>query len=392
MIIEEAQRLGEIKEYYFSKKLDELRKMEAKGIRVLNLGIGNPDLSPSEETVEQLRISAEDPRNHGYQPYRGIPALREGISQWSKKVYRIHLDPTHEILPLIGSKEGIFHIAMAFLNPGDQVLVPDPGYPAYAAVSKMVGAEVVRYALDETRQWRIDLGELREKDLSRVKIMWVNFPHMPTGRDADPEELRQLVALAKAHRFLLVNDNPYSLILNDAPGSLLQTEGAMEVGLELNSLSKSHNMAGWRLGWLAGAKDYIDAVLKVKSNIDSGMFKPLQMAAVKALQNPEEWHKEQNEVYHERRSMVYSLLEALHCTFEREQKGLFVWAKIPDQEESAAAFVDDILHKHHLFITPGFIFGSRGGRYIRVSLCTDQSLLHEALQRIQKDRAIKINT
>ena len=382
MIIDEAQRLGGIKEYYFSKKLDELRKMQAEGAKILNLGIGNPDLSPSEETIAALSNAAEAPENHGYQPYRGIADLREEISRWSKKIYQIHLDPVHEVLPLIGSKEGIFHISMAFLNPGDRVLVPNPGYPAYAAVSKMVGAEAVPYNMEPKDHWRIDLDGLMEKDLSSIKIMWVNFPHMPTGRDADLAELRQLVTLARTHRFLLINDNPYSLILNEAPKSLLQIENAKEVALELNSLSKSHNMAGWRVGWLAGAKQYIDTVLKVKSNIDSGMFKPVQMAAIKALRNPEQWHQEQNRVYAERRSMVYSLLEALQCTFEKGQKGLFVWAKIPDQIENAEEFVDEILYQHHVFITPGFIFGSQGKRYVRISLCTDLSLLREALQRI----------
>lgn len=356
--------------------------MQLQGLEVINLGIGSPDLPPPPDVLQELQISAQKPDAHGYQSYRGLPELSQAISRFYKNTFGVRLNPETEILPLIGSKEGIFHISMAFLNPGDTVLVPNPGYPAYTAVSNMLQAQIEYYDLREETHWRIDFDQLLQKDLQRVKILWTNYLHMPTGTDANSEEFDKLIALAHKYRFLIVNDNPYSLILNDNPKSILETQGALEVALELNSLSKSHNMAGWRIGWLTGKQEYIDTVLQVKSNMDSGMFKALQKAAITALDAPLTWYQELNQVYEQRRKIAENLIQSLGCTFDNHQKGLFLWAKIPDDVQDVGDFCDRILNQYHVFITPGFIFGSQGNRYLRVSLCSPVEIFEKALSRI----------
>ncbi|GAA5033378.1 aminotransferase [Marivirga lumbricoides] len=381
MIISKANRLASVEEYYLSRKLEEIRVMNANGAKVINLGIGSPDLMPSEETIKALTASAKAPAHHGYQSYRGIPELREAVAQWLETNFHIALNPTAEILPLMGSKEGIMHISMAFLNEGDEVLVPNPGYPTYTSVSKLVGAKI-RYYEMKTEGPAIDIENLKQQDLSRVKLMWINFPHMPTGKKADFNLLQQLVALAKEEKFLLCHDNPYSLILNDEPLSIFNVEGAREVAVELNSFSKSHNMAGWRLGWVAGEASYIQTILTVKSNFDSGMFLPVQHAAIKALQNTKEWHSNQNAIYKERKVLAEQLLNKLGCNFNANQAGMFLWAKLPQGIDDAENFIDEILQKAHVFISPGHIFGTKGAGYVRVSLCSDKKVLEEAIQRI----------
>ncbi len=388
MIVKAANRLSHVKEYYFSTKLREIRQMIANGADVLNLGIGNPDFMPSENTIDALVQSAKAPTHHGYQSYKGIPELRKAMAAWYQKTYKVTLDFDTEILPLIGSKEGIMHVSLAFLNEGDAVLVPNPGYPTYTAVSKLVGAKIITYDLEESLGWNIDIDKLKKMDLSNVKIMWVNFPNMPTGASGDEQVLTELVKLAKEHQFLIVNDNPYSMILNEQPKSMLAIDGAKEVLLELNSLSKSHNMAGWRMGWVSGKKEYIETILKVKSNMDSGMFLPVQHAAVAALKNTGDWHLAQNEMYKKRREVTKELLDLLGCVYDNHQSGLFIWAKIPQQERRVEDFVDDILQKANVFITPGFIFGSNGERYVRVSLCNDMAVLQEAMRRIKETLVI----
>jgi len=383
-MITTANRIAQVEEYYFSRKLAEVRGLDTPELRVINLGIGSPDQAPSASTVEALIASAKNPANHGYQNYKGIPQLRNGIADFYKNTYQVSLNPETMILPLMGSKEGIMHIAMAFVNEGDEVLIPNPGYPTYSSVANLVGAKLSPYALREDSNWGIDMEALKKRDLSKVKIMWVNFPHMPTGRTASREELKELVDLARKHQFLLVNDNPYSLILNDEPMSILSIEGADEVALELNSLSKSHNMAGWRIGWVAGRKEYIEAVLKVKSNMDSGMFLGLQHAAVEALKNGKEWFTSLNAVYADRKRVALQLLDLLGCTYSTKQSGLFVWAKAPDHIQDVEKWIDEILYGTKVFITPGFIFGEAGRRYIRISLCCTTTMLSEAVQRIQK--------
>lgn len=382
-MIQTADRIKNVEEYYFSKKLAEVRSLDSPELRVINLGIGSPDLAPSENTIGALIASAKNPANHGYQNYKGIPQLREAIAAFYNRTYAVSLNAETDILPLMGSKEGIMHICMAFVNEGDEVLIPDPGYPTYASVAKLTGAKVTTYAMAEALGWRIDVKALRKKDLSKVKIMWVNFPHMPTGSIASKEELTELVDLARENDFLIVNDNPYSLILNDSPLSILSIEGAEEVALELNSLSKSHNMAGWRIGWVVGRKEYIEAVLRVKSNMDSGMFLGLQHAAVEALKNGEEWFQKQNAIYRERQIAASKILEALGCSFSKEQSGLFMWAKAPESIVDVEKWIDEILHGTKVFITPGFIFGDGGKRFIRISLCATEEKLNEALVRIQ---------
>jgi LL-diaminopimelate aminotransferase len=383
-MIETANRIKGVEEYYFSKKLAEVRSLDSPELRVINLGIGSPDLAPSENTIDALIASAKNPANHGYQNYKGIPQLREAISGFYKKIYSVSLNIETEILPLMGSKEGIMHICMAFVNEGDEVLIPDPGYPTYASVAKLTGAKIVTYQLSEKLNWGIDVAALRKKDLSKVKIMWVNFPHMPTGRIASKEELKELVDLARENNFLIVNDNPYSLILNESPLSILSIEGAADVALELNSLSKSHNMAGWRIGWVAGNKNYIDAVLRVKSNMDSGMFLGLQHAAAEALKSDADWFQKQNSIYRKRQQAAYKILDVLGCAYSSKQSGLFVWAKAPDQIADVEKWLDEILYGTKVFITPGFIFGETGRRFIRISLCATEEKLNEALGRIQK--------
>jgi hypothetical protein len=382
MIIPSANRLSQVEEYYFSKKLAEVRQMIARGLPVINLAIGNPDLPPSPETIAALCETAAKDDVHGYQPYRGLPALRQAMAKYYKRTYGVVLQPDSEILPLMGSKEGIFHLSMAFLNPGDRVLVPNPGYLAYPAAARIAGASPLFYDLEETNNWLPDLNRLANMPLNDVKLMWVNYPHMPTGALADEAHFRELVAFCRAHHILLCHDNPYSRILNPNPQSLLQVQGAMDCAVELNSLSKSHNMAGWRVGMLCGAAEYIDAVVKVKSNIDSGQFLPIQQAAIAALNTGEEWLRRQNDIYLQRRQKVYQLLKQLDCRFAEGGAGMFVWAKLPDVAESAEKFVDDLLHHHHIFIAPGHIFGSNGERYVRVSLCAPASQMAEAIRRL----------
>lgn len=383
-MISTADRISNVEEYYFSRKLAEVRGLDSPSLRVINLGIGSPDQAPSAAAIEALTISANNPANHGYQNYKGIPQLRKSIAEFYERYYQVSLDPESMILPLMGSKEGIMHIMMAFANEGDEVLIPNPGYPTYSSVATLVGARLRHYILREELNWGIDMDALRNSDLSRVKIMWVNFPHMPTGRTASRDELKALVDLARQHQFLIVNDNPYSLILNDSPMSILSIEGADEVALELNSLSKSHNMAGWRIGWVAGNRSYVDAVLKVKSNMDSGMFLGLQHAAVEALKSGQEWFDALNDVYAQRKKVALKLLDLLGCTYAEKQSGLFVWAKAPDQVADVEKWIDEILYGTRVFITPGFIFGPAGGRYIRISLCCTVEMLNEGFLRIQK--------
>lgn len=381
-MIQTAKRIANVEEYYFSRKLAEVRGLDSPELRVINLGIGSPDQAPASPTIDALITSAKNPSNHGYQNYKGIPALRQGIAEMYQRVYDVTLDPETMILPLMGSKEGIMHISMAFVNEGDEVLIPNPGYPTYSSVANLVGATLRPYVLREDSNWGIDIEALKKSDLSKVKLMWVNFPHMPTGRTASREELKELVDLAHQNKFLIVNDNPYSLILNDEPMSLLSIEGADDVALELNSLSKSHNMAGWRIGWVAGHKQYIDAVLKVKSNMDSGMFLGLQHAAVEALKSGDSWFTELNKIYAGRKSVACALLSRLGCTFSEKQSGLFVWAKAPDGISDVEKWIDEILYGTKVFITPGFIFGDAGKRFIRISLCCTEKMLQEALNRI----------
>ncbi|MBI34980.1 MAG: aminotransferase [Flavobacteriales bacterium] len=382
-MIQPANRLSDVQEYYFSKKLKEIRELNASGKNIINLGIGSPDLAPSHETIEALVKTAEQTNAHGYQSYIGIPEFREAISSWMAFTYGVGFRAENEILPLMGSKEGIMHISMAFLNPGDKVLVPNPGYPTYTSVSNLLNAEIEFYDLDEKKNWNIDVNNLRKKDLSNVKLLWLNYPHMPTGARADLEVLNDLIALAKEKKFLIVNDNPYSLILNPTPRSIFNLEGAKEVCLELNSLSKSHNMAGWRIGWLSGSSEYISTVLRVKSNMDSGMFLGLQKAAVQALSNPMHWHEDQNNIYAKRRKLIEEIFDYLEVKYNPNSVGMFVWAKVPDSVDNVEKFVDDILYKADVFITPGFIFGSNGERYIRASLCASQETIKEALSRIK---------
>jgi LL-diaminopimelate aminotransferase len=383
-MIKTANRIANVEEYYFSKKLAEVRGLDSPEFPVINLGIGSPDMAPSSETIDALISTSQKASSHGYQNYKGIPALRKGIQSFYKTTYNVDLDIETEILPLMGSKEGIMHIAMAFVNEGDEVLIPDPGYPTYSSVAKLVGAKVSTYQLKESLDWGIDVEELKQRDLSKVKIMWVNFPHMPTGRTASRAELKELVDLARKNNFLIVNDNPYSLILNDSPLSILSIEGADEVALELNSLSKSHNMAGWRIGWVAGNKEYVDAVLRVKSNMDSGMFLGLQQAAVEALKNGDTWFTELNAVYKNRRTAAQKVLSELGCSYSEKQSGLFVWAKAPEKVKDVEKWIDEILYGTKVFITPGFIFGEAGRRFIRISLCATEEKLLEAHGRIKK--------
>lgn len=388
-MIKSANRIASVEEYYFSRKLAEVRGLDSPELRVINLGIGSPDQAPSVNVVDALIASAKNPANHGYQNYKGIPQFRKAIADFYQNTYKVKLDVETGILPLMGSKEGIMHIAMAFVNEGEEVLIPNPGYPTYSSVANLVGAKLRPYDLKEELNWGVDIEALKNSDLSKVKLMWVNFPHMPTGRTASREELKALVDLARKHQFLIVNDNPYSMILNDEPMSILSIEGADAVALELNSLSKSHNMAGWRLGWVAGKKEYIDAVLKVKSNMDSGMFLGLQHAATEALRNSEEWFTALNKMYGERKQAAKKILDLLGCTYAAKQSGLFVWAKAPDHITDVEKWIDEILYGTKVFITPGFIFGEAGRRYIRISLCCTVEMLSEAFNRIQRFNAEK---
>ena len=388
MIISPASRMNLVQEYYFSTKLKQIAEMRNLGIDVLNLGIGSPDLPPSANTIETLANAAQNPKNHAYQSYVGIPALREAIAGFYQNAYGVELNPLNEILPLIGSKEGIMHISMAYLEVGDEVLVPNPGYPTYRAASLLTGATVVDYELSEENGWLPDLVALAKKDLSKVKLMWVNYPHMPTGAKATKGFFEELRDFALMHNILIVNDNPYSFILNDDPQSILSVEGMKEVALELNSLSKSHNMAGWRVGMLVGKADFINPVLRFKSNMDSGMFLPLQMAAVTALQNDKSWFEELNKTYRTRQQKVFEMMQLLDCQYDINQSGMFVWAKISVKYTTGYELSDEILEKSAVFITPGGIFGTAGNNYIRTSLCAEISVFEEAILRIRKTLGI----
>ncbi len=388
-MIEPANRISEVKEYYFSKKLREIDEMRQQGIDVINLGIGNPDRSPSEVVLDELKTSSENKNNHGYQSYIGIPELRNAFSSWYQKYFKVEINPATEVLPLIGSKEGIMHISMAFLNKGDQVLVPNPGYPTYASVSKLVEADIINYDLKEELNWQPDFDELEKQDLSKVKLMWVNYPNMPTGANATLELFEKLVAFGKKHDILICNDNPYSFILNDNPLSIFRIDGAKDIAIELNSLSKSHNMAGWRIGMVSSNPTFIQYILRVKSNMDSGMFKPLQLAAAKALSLEKEWYEEVNKEYFVRRELVWEIMDILNCKYDKNQSGMFIWAKIPESINSAIDLSDSVLNDAHVFITPGTIFGTQGDKYIRISLCAKQEVLNESIKRIKNSINLK---
>ncbi len=380
--IQPAQRLESVSEYYFSRKLKEVAAMNAAGMQVISLGVGSPDMPPSEETVETLCTEAHNPDGHGYQPYVGIPELREAFSRFYKRWYGVELDPKSEIQPLIGSKEGILHVTLAFVNPGEQVLVPNPGYPTYTSLSRLLGAEVVHYDLKEENGWMPDFDALERMDLSRVKLMWTNYPNMPTGANATPELYERLVDFARRKGIVIVNDNPYSFILNDHPLSILSVEGAKDCCIEFNSMSKSHNMPGWRIGMIAANPTFISWILKVKSNIDSGMYRAMQLAAVKALDAEADWYEGNNANYSARRKTAGAIMDALGCTYDENQVGMFLWGRIPDHYTDVEELTERVLHEARVFIVPGFIFGSNGSRYIRISLCAKNEKLEEALKRI----------
>ncbi|MBF4486631.1 MULTISPECIES: pyridoxal phosphate-dependent aminotransferase [unclassified Flavobacterium] len=380
-MITTAKRLDTVEEYYFSSKLREVRQLQSEGKSIINMGIGSPDLSPSKAVIEAVAAAIQDENGHGYQSYQGLPELRKGMADFYQNQFGVELNPNNEILPLMGSKEGIMHISLAFLNEGDHVLIPNPGYPTYTSVTNLVGAVPVYYDLKETNAWEPDFEALEKLELEKVKIMWLGYPHMPTGARGSLALFEKLVAFAKKHNILLVNDNPYSFVLNDNPMSLLQVEGAKEVALELNSLSKTFNMAGWRVGMVLGNPEIIDAVLKVKSNMDSGMFYGIQKGAVAALNCDKSWFEDQNKIYRRRRELTEKLAEKLGCEVYKEGVGLFVWAKLPEGIESAEKFIDEILYEKHIFITPGTIFGSNGEGYIRFSLCVKEEKVQEAIDR-----------
>lgn len=386
--IQPANRVSDIKEYYFSKKLRELAKLNAEGADIISLGIGGPDRSPSMKVISILQKEAAVETNHSYQSYNGLPELRKAFSDWYKNNYGVTLDPSAEILPLIGSKEGILHISLTFLNPGDGVLVPDPGYPTYSSVSKLVGAEIFTYDLKEDKGWLPDFEAIEQLPLDKIKLMWVNYPHMPTGRKADIETFRHLVRFGKKHGIVIAHDNPYSFILNNDPMSILQIPGAIDVVVEMNSLSKSHNMAGWRVAMAASNPTFISWILKVKSNIDSGQFKPVMLAAAEALNLGDDWYDDLNEVYKERRKIAEEIMKELGCYFDPNQKGLFLWGRVPENIPSGEWLADELFYKAKVFVTPGFIFGKNGENYIRISLCANQDKLKEALQRIKNYKNI----
>jgi len=382
MIIPQANRLNSIQEYYFSKKLREIKQLNAQGKDIINLGIGNPDGAPHPSVIKELNEAANQTNTHGYQPYTGIDELREAISKYSNQYYNIPLSED-EVLPLIGSKEGITHITQAFVNPEDVVLIPNPGYPTYGSVSQLVNANIKYYHLTERNGFQLDLEEIKKIDLDAVKLMWINFPNMPTGTKADKNKIKELIDLAKKHHFLIINDNPYSQILNENPFSIFQIEGAKEVALELNSLSKSHNMAGWRIGWASGKSKYLQTILKTKSNMDSGKFLPIQKAAIKALSLSQEWFDKNNTIYEARKKYAHLIYKQLGCTYSKTQVGMFVWAKIPNHITDVELLVDELIQKAGIFITPGKIFGSEGNRYLRISLCTKKETFALAIDRIE---------
>lgn len=381
-MINPADRLYKVTEYYFSKKLREVAAMKADGISVINMGIGSPDLPPHPNVIHALNHCAQAANSHGYQNYQGTPALRKAISDFYETYFQVQLNPEHEILPMMGSKEAIFHISMAFLNPGDKVLIPNPGYPTYTSVSNLVSAEAILYDLTSENSWLPDFGQLEELARQKIKLMWINYPHMPTGAKADPEVLEKLVRFAQKHRILLVNDNPYSFVLNNQPLSILSIDGSKFHCLELNSLSKTFNMSGWRVGMLCGNQEYLQHVIKVKSNMDSGMFLGIQEGAIAALKLDQSWFDHLNSVYSKRREMVWQLIDLLGGTYEKDSSGMFVWVKLPTGIDSKD-LVDQLLQEKHIFIAPGDIFGSNGKGYIRFSLCVQEKQIKEALTRIK---------
>ena len=376
-----AKRLDTVQEYYFSKKLREVRALSAQGKPIINMGIGSPDLQPPPAVIEAIQQAVLQEGAHKYQSYQGLPAFRQAVADFYQKNYHVVVNPENEILPLMGSKEGILHISMAFLNKGDKVLIPNPGYPTYTSVTNLVEAVPVFYDLTSEHNWEPNFKQLEQQDLSNVKLMWVNYPHMPTGAKATENLFKKLIAFGKKHQLLIINDNPYSFVLNDTPLSILGTEGAKETAIELNSLSKSFNMAGWRVGMLLGAKPILEEVLKVKTQMDSGMFYGIQQGAIAALKVSSGWFENMNEIYQKRRKLIWQIAEALDCTFDKNTSGMFVWAKIPAGKK-AENIVDDLLYKHHIFIAPGTIFGSKGEGYIRFSLCVPEEKIKEALDRL----------
>ena len=383
--IKPAERLSLVSEYYFSRKLKEVAQMNAEGKDIISLAIGSPDMPPSKQTIQTLCEVASRPDTHGYQPTMGTPELRKAMADFYKRWYGVDLNPATEIQPLIGSKEGILHVTLAFVNPGEEVLVPNPGYPTYTSLSKILGAKVVNYDLMEDNGWQPDFEQLEKMDLSRVKLMWTNYPNMPTGGNARMETYERLVDFARKHNIVVVNDNPYSFILNDKPMSLLQVEGAKDCCIEFNSMSKSHNMPGWRVGMCATNPTFISWILKIKSNIDSGTFRGIQLAAAAALSNDEEWHHEANiETYARRRKYAEQIMDALGCKYAPNQVGMFLWGRIPDSYSNCEELTERVLHEARVFITPGFIFGSKGERYVRISLCAKEEKIQAALERIRK--------
>jgi aspartate/methionine/tyrosine aminotransferase len=373
-----------VQEYYFSRKLKEIAEMNAKGADIISLGVGGPDRPPHQDVIDTLCQETQKENAHGYQSYVGLPELRTAFSQWYKTYYNVDLNPSNEIQPLIGSKEGILHTTLAFINPGDGVLLPNPGYPTYTSVSRLAEAELFTYDLIEENNWEPDFEALEQLPLEKIKLMWVNYPHMPTGKRATIELFQKLIDFGRKHNIVIVNDNPYSFILNDNPISILNIERAKDIAIEMNSLSKSHNMPGWRIGMLASNPTFIQWILKVKSNIDSGQFRPMMLAAVEALRQNKEWYESLNAIYAKRRLIAEEIMTALGCHFDSKQSGLFLWGKIPDTADSSEQLSDNILYNAHVFITPGFIFGSNGERYIRISLCAKEDKMLEALKRIKQ--------
>ena len=383
-MIQPAERLSLVQEYYFSRKLKEVAQLNAEGKDIISLAIGSPDMPPSEQTIEKLCEVARQPNAHGYQPTMGTPELRQAMAGFYKRFYGVDLDPAKEVLPLIGSKEGILHVTLAFVNPGDEVLVPNPGYPTYTSLSKILGAKIVNYNLRPENGWQPDFDELEKMDLTRVKLMWTNYPNMPTGAPARMETYERLVRFAQEHNIVVVNDNPYSFILNDKPLSLLQVPGAKDCCIEFNSMSKSHNMPGWRVGLCATNAQFITWILKVQSNIESGTFRGIQLAAAEAYNNRDEWHRMANiETYARRRQYAEQIMDVLGCVYDKQQVGMFLWGRIPDTYNNVEDLTERVLHEARVFITPGFIFGSNGERYIRISLCAKEEKIQEALERIK---------
>ena len=385
MNIKTALRIDTVKEYYFSKKMREIALLNEQNKNVINLGIGSPDLSPDDSIIESLISSAQNPKNHSYQSYKGIPELRSAIANWHKSIYNVDLDAEKEVLPLLGSKEGIMHISMTYINPGDEVLIPDPGYPTYVAATNLAGGKVIKYKLEENEEWHPSIQKLETLITEKTKLIWINYPNMPTGQQANLELLSALLDLVKKYNILVCNDNPYSLTLNNKPTSIFQIKGAKDIALELNSLSKSHNMAGWRLGWVSGNEQRINEILKFKSNMDSGMFLPIQHAAIAALNLDKSSYDNNNKIYAERRKLAWELLNLLECSYDKNQVGMFVWAKIPSTLANSETYSDKILNEIYVFITPGSIFGEQGDYYIRVSLCSDETTMNEAISRIKKN-------